>query len=1113
MSDFSEVYKRLNSAQRTAVDTIEGPLLVIAGPGTGKTQLLGARVANILDKTDTLPQNILCLTFTESGAGNMRERLSRFIGKSAYDVQIGTYHAFGGDILRRFPEYFTESRLEQPIDELGKHEILRAIIDSLSYHDALKQSRHHLGDLISTISDVKRALLTANDLRQMAEENTAFITNVNAQIKTIFDGFTRMPTKFEKAAPYFEQTLDALQELAPEQPMSQKFGSIAAIASSQLALALQEATDIGKTKPLTAWKNTWLAKDSENTFTLSGILESRRLTSLANILERYEQTLNEHGYYDFDDMILRTITALETHDDLRFSLQEQYLYILLDEYQDTNAAQAKLVELLTNNPISEGRPNVMAVGDDDQAIYAFQGAQYSNMLDFYEQYINTTIISLTENYRSTTEVLASASVVANQITERLLTHFPGSQKTLLAANNKLPKSIIQRNEYDSDIAQNHDTARKIAELIANGTEPKDIAVLAPKHKQLESLVAHLNNLDVPVRYEKRENILESPTIHKLITMARLTSYIAQQDEAAADSLWPEVLSYDFWQLPISLVWQTSWSVSRYAKDDEPRSWAESLLQSTNDELRQIGLFFITLASLAQSESLEIMLDYLIGSLPLTIADESISSFTSPLRTYYTHGDSVQTMHETISNLTVLRAKVREHQATRDMLVLPNLLELVDNYQAAGQAMLNTSPYSQASNSVQLMTVYKSKGLEFDHVFLLSVLDDIWGERSRSNSNKLTLPANLNPIRHSGATEDERLRLFFVAITRAKFGVYLQSYASTYSGKATTRLKYLQEFEDEDGVIRAHSLPEGYNTVHNNDLSAPELATLETDWRFKHHAGNDVSLQALLENRLKNYQISPTHVNTFCDLVYGGPEEFFFSTILRFPTSPGYDGEFGNAIHESLQWLQNYVNQHGILPEFDKTLGYFAAHMRARKLPVSQTDLLIERGERALAAYLAKRGSMFTPGAIAEKNFRSEGVFLSEAHMAGKIDRLEVNQEQKTITVVDYKTGSPYAAWKSDAKLHKYKQQLYCYKLLIEGSHTYKDYTVTAGRLEFIEPDEQGSIHHLTLEFNDTELEHTRLLTQSIWQHVKDLNFPDIGDYAQSLTGIRAFENDLVSGTL
>src|SRR6185437_79041 len=111
--------------------------------------------------------------------------------------------------------------------------------------------------------------------------------------------------------------------------------------------------------------------------------EAARIAELANVLEAYEQTLADRGLYNFDDMILRSIHVLEKNNDLKYTLQERYQYILLDEFQDTNAAQLRLVELLTDNPANEGRPNVLAVGDDDQAIYAFQGAQYSNMLDYF----------------------------------------------------------------------------------------------------------------------------------------------------------------------------------------------------------------------------------------------------------------------------------------------------------------------------------------------------------------------------------------------------------------------------------------------------------------------------------------------------------------------------------------------------------------------------------------------------------------------------------------------------------------------------------------------------------------------------------------------------------
>jgi DNA helicase II / ATP-dependent DNA helicase PcrA len=145
MGRYEEAFRELNPAQRKAVETIEGPVLVIAGPGTGKTQLLTTRIAHILAKTDTLPQNILALTFTDSAAQTMQERLSGLIGQAAYDVTISTYHAFGSDIIRRFPEFFAEQADLQPADDLTIDRIFRQIIDSLPYSNPLKYSDAYLG--------------------------------------------------------------------------------------------------------------------------------------------------------------------------------------------------------------------------------------------------------------------------------------------------------------------------------------------------------------------------------------------------------------------------------------------------------------------------------------------------------------------------------------------------------------------------------------------------------------------------------------------------------------------------------------------------------------------------------------------------------------------------------------------------------------------------------------------------------------------------------------------------------------------------------------------------------------------------------------------------------
>jgi DNA helicase-2/ATP-dependent DNA helicase PcrA len=597
-------------------------------------------------------------------------------------------------------------------------------------------------------------------------------------------------------------------------------------------------------------------------------------------------------------------------------------------------------------------------------------------------------------------------------------------------------------------------------------------------------------------------------------MSQLVAALSRQDETTAGALWPEILSYEFWQLPVSDIWQISWEVN---DSKDKITWSSALLE--NPELKPIALLFLTLAGKYQTETAETMLDYLVGSKPLRIIEAGKGQIVieSPLREYYTSAEKRKTspdlFYEFLSHLSVIRAKLRDYQAARlETLSLKDFLDFVALYNASETRMINSSPYTQAAEAVQLMTVFKAKGQEFEYVYLPACVDEVWGESSRGNSNKLTLPPNLAPIRHIGATQDERLRIFFVALTRAKRGLYLTSYASNYAGKATRRLKYLDE-QSEDGIIyQTMTFPASRRANILSDHDAPPLTALLSSWQDYHtQAASQASLRELLLDRLARYQLSPTHLNRFFDLVYGGPEAFFFDFILRFPTAPTPTSQYGSAIHETLQWLQLEVNR-GKFPKEKSTIEYFKTRLLNKKLAPQDTALLSERGEQALAKFLTERSSIYKSGNIAEHNFRREGVLIDNAHLTGKIDLLEMDKKNKTLTVVDYKTGPSHSKWASDLRLHKYKQQLYMYKLLIEGSYTFKGYKVVGGRLEFIEPDSDGQIQRLELDFQDTELEHVKKLAQVMWQKVKVLDLPDISAYDATLAAIKQFEKDLISSS-
>ncbi len=1118
MGKYEDALRWLNDAQKKAVWTTDGPVLVIAGPGTGKTQLLTTRIAHILATTDTLPQNILCLTFTDSAAATMRERLASLIGQAAYDVTISTYHAFGSDLIRRFPDYFLDGSDLQPVDELGIDQIYREIIAALPFGNPLKYSDAYIGDIRSLVSDAKRSLLTPDGLRSVANHNLAFIAKASLVVTEELGNMLRV-TKKDMAA--FERMQERLRKIdVIDRPMPSVL-PLSQLFLEELNEAIAEATREGKTTPLTKWKNAWLAKDDQGQFVVDGLKANQKLLAVGDVYEQYLTELKARGLFDYDDMILRAVHALETNNDLRFTLQERYQYILLDEFQDTNGAQLRIVELLTDNPVNEGRPNVLAVGDDDQAIYAFQGANYSHMLQFNQLYRDVLPVPLTQNYRSHADILHTARNIAEQIEERLHHHFPQIEKTLTAENKQLPKrAIVERREAASDVMQFAWTAQRIKELIDDGVPPNEIAVLAPQHKYLEPLVPFLQKLDIPVRYEKRENILDDPAITQLLRMAELVLALQKGDVMRSNVLWSEVLSFDFWDLATSAIWRLSWQTN-----DDDMSWTEALLD--DEALKPAALFFIRLSQLAAAETLETMVDYLVGSTPLDLGEPGFDDYSSPYYEYYFGGFEAQIslfdrtassgagqgkFWDLLTGLIVLRARLREYKRDGDeQLYLQDLIDFVDAHRAAEIKILNTSPYASGTNAVQLMTAFKSKGMEFEAVFVLAVSDEAWGSKARGASSRISLPANLQYIRYAGATNDERLRLFYVAITRAKTQLYLVNYARNYAGKTQARLRYLSEQTDGQ-VVLSPTLPEGQQLVKPIEVGAATAPTTELAayWQRRHETALTAGdLRALLGERLTQFQLSPTHVNDFTDVVHSGPVAFLMKTVLRFPVTPRPVMHYGNAIHETLEWMHKITAAEGLLPSEKAVQRTFEQRLKLKRLGASDTTLYLERGYAALSIYLAQRAHTFGPDNVAEYSFRHEGVFIGDAHLTGKIDKLIINKEKKTITIVDYKTGKGFASWKRELKLHKYRQQLYMYKALVEGSHTFGGYTVTDGYLEFVESDENGQICELHLTFDAAEYERARRLAVAVWERIKALDLPDIGGYSADLSGVESFENDLL----
>ena len=249
--DFNSAYAKLNPNQKKAVDHIDGPVLVIAGPGTGKTQLLALRAANILKKTDVSAANILCLTYTEVGAKNMRERLTSLIGQPAYDVRISTYHGFGSDLIRQYGEHFSEDVGEQPVDKIGQDTIMRHIYKTLPASNLLWREDTYLKDALEFIKEAKQALLTPEDLRTIAKANQKFITQATKYSLKI----PIFKTMTAKSVPYFQTLLEDLAVIEKSPALPSGVNGLGELMLYDLSQALEQFEATGKTPPVTKFKN------------------------------------------------------------------------------------------------------------------------------------------------------------------------------------------------------------------------------------------------------------------------------------------------------------------------------------------------------------------------------------------------------------------------------------------------------------------------------------------------------------------------------------------------------------------------------------------------------------------------------------------------------------------------------------------------------------------------------------------------------------------------------------------------------------------------------------------------------------------------------------------
>lgn len=956
--NFLERYKALNPEQKLAVDSIDGPVLVIAGPGTGKTEILTLRIANILRITDTQPENILALTFTDAASGNMRKRLSNLIGARAYRVAIETFHSFCNSIIKDYPEYFPTIIGSGNITEVESV----AILEELIKKEELEILRPW-GDPLFYIRDIYRKI---EELKREAVS----------------------PKKFEKLVSIEKKKFEKRNDLHHE-----------------------KGAHKGKMKGEYRDFQRLLQKNIE-----LGILYSS-----------YQEVLKKRRLYDWSDMIMEVLSALEKHNNLKLSLQESHQYILVDEHQDTNNAQNKILEILCD---FHKNPNIFIVGDEKQAIFRFQGASIENFNYFKTIYPNYKLINLFRNYRSGQNILDAAhSLIA-------------SPKSLLS--HKESDSGINIAEFRNKNSEMYFVVKKIKEIISTRkTLPKEVAVIYRTNKEAFLIAEFLEKNKIKYSIESDEDLLSERFVKKFLSILECI-YRYGEDEFLIPILHIEELSVDILDAYRLIAKSSKSKIPLYDLIQE------SKIKSLQDINQKLKIWARQSNSDQMSEFLERILRE-SGLLSSMISSRDADAFLG-IDKLFEEGKRIGTNRP--------GAKLTDFMEFIKIIKERNLF-------------IKRPKHNLDRNSVRLMTAHRSKGLEFEYVFIINATEKSFGQKSDRDSLKL-VPSVYNLKEKEDVSidilSDER-RLFYVALTRAKKEVMISYTTNDESGKEILPSPFIIEIRDDRKKIVE---TEGFEKELLNDRKTLFSERVKT-------SAKEIDREFVSE-LFHSHPMSVTALNNYLTC----PWKYFYKNLLRIPSAPEKHQIYGIAMHGAVEDLWRVMKERGtdrnfLLNSYTRHLGDLGI------LGKSERKEAENKGTRALSGWFDWSKPKLIYPVITE--FSIKGVSLSSGVViSGKLDKVDVVSDKKVI-VTDYKTGRiksrNFIEGKTKDSTGDILRQLIFYKLLLK---LHDDIDMTKGVIEFLEPNDSGKYSREEFEINMEEVDELKETINRVSKEILGLDF-------------------------
>ncbi len=1124
-----DILTSLNSRQREAVETIYWPVLVIAWPGSGKTQLLAARIANILQTTDYLPSNILCLTFTDNAAKNMRERLASMIGQDAYRVAIHTFHSFGNEIINRYRYLSKEYHDAKPVDTIESSRILDSILEWLAWDNPYKpgfRASDTIKEVLGNINNLKKWGITPAMYRIILELNNRAIQDIQPLIQEYWTQIDSLWQKKEEKArkvDLFQIFTDKVQQMSENK---EKLGDYERF-ESVFARSLTEAWEVyegdGGTKFMNAWRDTWTQKNHKNIRELKETSKLEKQHALADIFEVYQKELKERGLIEFSDMILEAIRLIEEYDIVRMNLAETYQFVMIDEFQDTNEAQMRLINGILS--VNTENPNIFAVGDDDQSIYKFQGANTKNIRDFHDNYPDTRLIILEKNYRSKEEIIHTSRAVIKSEMNDIWNIFPGAVKKFEAIREV--GGVVRKRRFQNELYEFSWIIEDIASQVFSGVHPNEIAIITKKNKTLELIAKWLLEKWISVSLSKDESIFDSESIVLVLNILRLLDTLEGSYREENAELLVSIISHPCFAINRLTLWNLSKSIY-HARKDTTRSWIEALAGHEDEKIRDIGNFFRELAQRAYIERLEDIIDYITGGNQLSIPDDYDDDgkknplqidlfswwrkeFISPVYSYFFGQISnhkwwniVYTRH--LANMRAFIENVRSYKNGKNYLTLHDAIEILGLIEKYDIQIDVSHVIGDEKNSVTLITVYKAKWLEWEHVYVPCIHTREYKSGKMAGS---TLPINL-PLEADRDDDNDIERLVYTAFTRAKDTLTISYSLESINEKSLEPLACIEvESPDweESTTVPLTSLTETLEVEKKELFALPYLGEEQT----------------FLRDRIeKLFVMNATALQNFLNVADAGPEYFVSNSLLRFPQAKNIAATYGSAMHKA---LEDFFTDYWARKTYKKDILFesFETYLRKEGFDQKTEATYLARGKENLESLYAEITGQSYGELFLEYDFRSAhgGTFfpVDETHaiqLTGKIDRIE-RLPDNSLIITDYKTGSGFDSFDGRGaeyekiKQWKYRLQLCFYAILFELSPRWRMFQSKRYELFFVEKNRDEDRFHRVVEYiQQGEIERTKNLIVAVMSKIQNLDFPDISRYPKTLEWIRMFEEDLLN---